>query len=82
MNQRLFPLLLITAALAAGCSNDDSTQLPMAANPPSISELVKSLIAMVTGGSCNTALPSDINTATVPDDATLVDVNTLTAGCS
>ncbi len=48
----------------------------------SFSDYAKSLIALVTGGSCDTALPADINRANVTDDDSAQDANAISPACT
>lgn len=91
---------VVTAALLGGAvflvgCND--TNIPPAPPPPpvappvtpptpmsSISRFVASLIAMVTGASCETALPAslDASAITLTDDMDAQDANTLAVNCA
>jgi len=79
--------LLGAAALLSGC-NDNNAQLspgPITQPtnpPPTFSAFVASLIAMITGSSCDTALPVNANSLNVTESEAAVDANTITPGCS
>lgn len=70
--------LLSATALLSAC-NDNNSPLP---TTTTISEFAKSLLALVTGGNCNTALPADINSVTLQDDVSTQDANSLPSGCN
>lgn len=90
--------LFSAAALLSGCNDNNAPQasdniITQPTNPPgtppvvtprsmSISEFVASLIAMVTGSACNTALPTSLDSVTLTDDMTQQDANTLAVNCA
>ncbi len=85
---------VLAAALLGGCNDDNSPRgsnpiVTDPTNPPTnpqptmtISQLVASLIAMVTGSACNTATPTDINPLALTDDMTATDANTTAQNCA
>lgn len=50
--------------------------------PQSIRDFATSLIALVTGSSCDTATPSDVNALNLPDNETAIDANTVVVNCN
>ena len=50
--------------------------------PQIISDFAKSLIAMVTGSSCDTATPADVNGLNLPETDNAIDANTLAVNCN
>lgn len=88
--------LIGTAALLSACNDDTNapatppttpSPAPVPAPTPtpmarSITEFVASLIAMVSGTACDTALPADVNGANLTDDMTSVDANAQTVNCT
>ncbi len=94
----LLASLLAAAALTSACNDNNSPQTPVVitnptpppgppAPPPaprsvSISQFLSELMAMVTGASCNTALPALLESVNLTDDMTEVDANTLSVNCA
>ena len=86
----LLPAAVAAGLLLSGC-NDNNSGPPSGGpvvtqpTPPSamrsISEFAASLIAMVNGGACDTAQPSDVNTASLTADESAQDANALRPGC-
>lgn len=83
---------LLAAALMAGCNGDGNgspsvgpivqpTPSPITAITTTVTDLATSLIAMVTGSSCATAAPADVNGASLSADETPVDANGITPAC-
>lgn len=77
---------VIAAALISGCdggANGPTTGpvLTTPSNPPSVSQFIASLIAMVTGNACDTAIPAPVDGVGLSDDNTAVDANTLAVNC-
>jgi hypothetical protein len=86
-------LLLAAAALAAatllgGCNDNNSPRGgEVVTDPPpsvSISDFVASLIAKVTGSSCDTATPDalDSSSVTLTEDMDAKDANALAVNCN
>ncbi len=79
--------LLGAAALLSGCNDANSPQatdspITQPTNPPqSFSSFVASLIAMITGNSCDTALPVEVNSLNVSESNAALDANAITPGC-
>lgn len=80
--RHLFGASLIGAAALLSSCNDNNTPAAILPVVTSFSDFTKSLIAMVTGGSCNTSLPVDVNSNNAPTDETPIDANTLVPGCT
>jgi len=87
----LLPAAVAAGLLLGGCNDNNSgapTGAPVVVQPTppsamrSISEFAASLIAMVSGGACDTALPSDVNTASLTADEAAQDANALQPRCS
>lgn len=83
---------LLATALLAACNGDDNggsggnlvvqpTPSPITSMTTTVSQLATSLIAMISGSSCATAAPSDVNAASLTADDTPVDANGLTPAC-
>ena len=77
---------VVAAALISGCDGGASgpTTRPIQtdpSNPPSVSQFIASLIAMVTGNACDTALPVPLDGFVLTDDNTAIDANTLAVNC-
>ena len=50
--------------------------------PQSVREFATSLITLITGSSCDTATPTDVNGLKLPEDDQAVDANTLPVNCN
>ena len=77
---------VIAAALISGCDGGTSGPttgpiLTIPSTPPSVSEFIASLIALVSGNSCDTALPAALDGLVLTDDSAAVDANTLAVNC-
>ena len=75
MTKRSLALVLVLGAISlASCKSHDDN-----AAAPTVNGLATNQITNLT---CTTNTPSDINSVAVTDDASPVDVNNLTPGCT